>query len=198
MLHRTIAVVLFVPCLLTLSSCASLQEERDYPADTAILIGDVAYQINTNRCAQIKAIGKDGALDCYDADDLRSPSITPVSEWRRTLLKEKMGMEWASPEHQAFLVNYFHRGGKEKGAAELANSLQQAYGNLAAAKASSNSIGKSRDIKIQEAQSKLSGVQAYVSGGSQAWQAHQMNVTQWRLDNSRYFIIQMNNAAELK
>ncbi len=181
---------IFLILVLALAGCATLKAELEginYPADTAILIGNVAYQINTAKCHKIKAIGEDGALDCYDSEDRRSASITPVSDWRRNLVKEKMGLEWASPEHQAFLFHMFHGGGMENMARAMASSAQQAYGTYTATKSLTDSLKKSREIELQNAQMKIKGVQAYASGGMPAWQAHQSNVIQWRLDNSRYF-----------
>ena len=180
-----------------LGGCASMQAELEgleYPANTAILIGDVAYQINTIKCAQIKAIGEEGALDCRDAEGRQSASITPVSAWRRKLLKEQMGMEWASPAHQDFLFNFFHKGGKEQVAATLVSSAQQIHGTYAAVKNMSDSIDKSKSIDRQSAQMKADGAAAYMSGGMSAWQAHQWKVIQWRQDNARYFLNQANKS----
>lgn len=198
MLKHTITVLLAIASSFLLGGCASLKaglEGIDHPADTAILIGDVAYQINTVKCAQIKAIGEDGALDCFDSESRQSASITPVSEWRRNFLKEKMGMDWASPEHQAFLFNYFHEGGQEKAMGALLSSVQQAYGTYASAKNLSDSLRKSGEIEMQSAQMKIKGIGAYMSGGMPAWQAHQSDVSQWHLANSRYFINQMNKSS---
>jgi hypothetical protein len=197
MLHRKISVLLVISSSFLLGGCASIKAElqgMDYPPDTAILIGDIAYQISTIKCAQIKAIGEYGELDCYDLEGQQSASITPVSDWRRSLLKEKMDIEWASPEHQAYLFKYFHGGGKEKAARAIISSVQQVYGTYAAVKDLSDTIDKSREIDTQSAKMKIKGVEAYVSGGMPAWHAHQSNVTQWHLDNSRYFINQMNKS----
>lgn len=196
MKRKKFGLLIIFPSFL-LGGCASMQAELEgleYPADTAILIGDVAYQINTIKCAQIKAIGEDGALDCRDAAGQQSASITPVSAWRRNLLKKQMGIEWASPEHQDFLFNFFHKGGKEQVAAALFSSAQQIHGTYAAVKNMSDSIDKSKSIDRQNVQMKADGAAAYVSGGMPAWQAHQWKVIQWRQDNARYFLNQANKS----
>lgn len=177
----------------SLIGCASLTAELEgFPADTAILIGDVAYQINTVKCAQIRAIGQHGSLDCYDSEGRQSASISPVAEWRRTYVEEKMGMDWASPEHQAYLTYMFHGGGNEKAAKAIASGALQAYGSIQSARNLLKSIDKSNEIQVQAAQMRLQGMQAYASGGMPAWQAHQFKVVQWHLDNSRFFVDQMN------
>ncbi|WP_409029975.1 hypothetical protein [Janthinobacterium sp. CG_23.3] len=168
--------------------------DNKYPLDTAILIDNRAYQINTVSCAQIKAIGSDGALDCYDSAGQKTSLVTPISDWRRNYIKEKMGMEWASEKHQNFLFYMFHGGGNEKLMGAAVNSAQQAYGNYANTKNMIDSLGKSKEIDQQNAQMKIKGMSAYMTGGMPAWQAHQMNVIQWRLDNSRYFSNQMNKS----
>lgn len=64
MIKRTKFGLLVTLSAFFLGGCASMQAELEgleYPADTAILIGDVAYQVSTIKCAQIKAIGE-GAL----------------------------------------------------------------------------------------------------------------------------------------
>lgn len=183
--------LVFSSCLL--SGCASVFAELDgFPEDTAILIGDVAYQINTVKCARIKAIDQYGVLDCYDSDGRQFAPISPVAEWRRTYIKEKMGMEWASPEHQAWLTYMTHGGGNEKAAEAIASGVLQAYSSIMSL---SKSIDKSREMQVQEAQMKLQGVQAYATGGMPAWQAHQQQVVQWHLDNTQFFVNQLNTTA---
>lgn len=193
---RKMAFLLAISSSFLLGGCASLKDELEgkYPPDTAILIGNVAYQMNTVKCAKIKAIGKNGALDCYDPEGRQSASITPVSDWRRNYIKEKMGLEWASTEHQDFLFYMFHGGGNEKLVGALVNSVQQSYANYAAAKNLSESLSKSREIAVQNAQMKIKGINAYVTGGMPAWQVHQVSVIQWHLDNSNYFRNQMNKS----
>ena len=44
---------------------------------------------------------------------------------------------------------------------------------------------------------KMKGVEAYMSGGMAAWQAHQFNFAQWHLNNSQYFLNQMNKPSPL-
>lgn len=205
-LKRKIAVLLAIAISSSflLGGCASLKESKEvfegYQPDTAILIGDVPYLINTVKCAQIKSIGENGALDCYDSEGRQSASITPFANWRRNFIKEKMGMEWASPEHQDYLYYMIHGGGNQKVVGEFVNSMQQVRASYASVKNLNDSISKSREISSQEAQMKIKGVAAYMSGGMPAWLAHQSNVIQWRLDNSRYFLNQMNksNLIELK
>jgi hypothetical protein len=179
---------------LLLGGCASLNAELqgiDYPADTAILIGQIAYQINTTKCAQIRSIAKDGTLDCYDTDGKQSASITPVSDFRKNLVQNHHGMTWASAEHQAFLFDFFHGGGKERAAAAIVGSAQQAYGAYASTKSMLDSIDKSKAIDARSAQLKADGAAAYMSG-MPAWQAHQSKVLQWRVENAKYFVDQMN------
>jgi len=193
---RNLAVCTAIFSTLLLAGCASLDRElqgMDYPADTAILIGQVAYQINTTKCAQIRSIAKDGALDCYDTDGKQSASITPVSDFRRNLVQNHYGMAWASPEHQAFLFNFFHDGGQERTVAAIVGSAQQAYGIYASTKSMLDSIDKSKAIDARAAQIKADGAAAYMSGMS-AWQAHQSKVMQWHLDNANYFVDKMNKS----
>ena len=196
-IHQKLLTLLSISSFFLLTGCASIKaelQEIDYPKDTAILIGDSAYQINTVKCAKIKAIGEDGTLDCYDFDGIKSASITPVSDWRRNYLKENLGIKWASPEHQAFLFNYFHGGGKEK----TANAILKAYGAIAAAKKLTDSLEKSKEIETQAAKMKIKGIEAYATGGMPAWHAHKFKTTQWHLENSRYFSNQLNNINLIK
>ena len=77
--RKTVGLLVILPSAL-LGGCASMQAELEglkYPADTAILIGDVAYQINTTKCAQIRAIGEGGALDCRDAEGRHRHRLHP-------------------------------------------------------------------------------------------------------------------------
>lgn len=185
-------VFLAIAAAFLLGGCAALDEERNYPPSTAILIGDVAYQINAARCAQIKGIGEDGALDCYDLNGRQSASVTPVSDWRRNIVKEKMGMEWASPQHQAFLFDFFHGGGMDRTAKGLVGSIQQAYSNYAQVKNLADTLKKSGEIEAERTQLRLKGIQAGLTGGTPAWQAHQVGMVQWHLDNARFFQNQMN------
>jgi hypothetical protein len=191
----TACMAVLVPVVLV--GCASLDAElqgRDYPADTAILVGDVAYQINTTKCAQIRAIAQDGTLDCFDSGGRRSAAITPVSTWRRQFVTSQYGWAWGSPEHQAFLFNYFHGGGKEQAAAAIVGAAQQAYGAYASTKSTLAMIDKSKAIDARSAQIKADGAAAYMSGGLPAWQAHQISVIQWRVQNAQYFIDHMGAA----
>lgn len=107
---------------------------------------------------------------------------------------EKSGLEWASPEHQEYLFYMIHGGGNQKVIGGFVSATQQAYGSYAVAKNLNDSLRKSQEIGAQDAKMKMKGVAAYMSGGLPAWQAHQLNVVQWRLDNSRYFVSQMNKA----
>lgn len=193
-MKRKIALIMLANATILLGGCAGLKQEFDgYPADTAILIDDVAYQINTTKCATIKGIdGINGALDCYDADGRQTASVAPVPDWRRNLVKDRFGMEWASPEHQAFLFNFFHEGGKEKAAQSISNSMQESIGILVKTKNLIDTTQKSYSIQIQEAQLRTQGFVAYASGGMPAWQVHRANTVQWRLDNARFFTNQMN------
>lgn len=197
-LKRKIAVLLAIFPYFLLGGCASLKEVKEefegYQADTAILIGDVPYLINTVKCAQIKAIGENGALDCYDSEGRQSASITPFATWRRNFVKEKLGMEWASPKHQEYLFHMIHGGGNQKVMGGFVSSAHQVSENYTAAKNLNDSINKSKEISLQDAQMKMKGTAAYMSGGMPAWQAHQSNVMQWRQDNSRYFLNQMNKS----
>ena len=195
MMMRKFGMPLIASATVMVGGCAALTEQFDgYPADTAILIGDVAYQINTTKCAVIKGIGEDGALDCHDSEGRRSASITPVSDWRRNLTKEKFGFEWASPEHQAFLFYMIRQGGTEKAVGSVMGTAQQLAGALAAAKSTSDSIKKSREIEGQGAQMRVQGAGVYFSGGMPAWQAHQQKSVEWRLDNARFFLNQANKS----
>lgn len=192
-LQRKISTLMTISSLFLLDGCASFSadiEGIDYPRDTAILIGDFAYRINTIKCAQVKAVGENGVLDCYDSEGRQSASISPASDLNRKYLKENMGMEWASPEHQAYLFDFYHRGGKEKMVGGFINSVQQ----VAALRNFSDSLEKSRTINLTSAKMKIKGVEAYMSGGMSAWQVHQFNASQWHLNNSRYFIDQMNKS----
>ena len=193
MMLRKVAMPLIASATAMVSGCAALTEQFDgYPADTAILIGDVAYQINTTKCAVIKGIGENSALDCHDSEGRRSASITPVSDWRRNLTKEKFGFEWASPEHQAFLFYMIRHGGTEKAVGAVMGAAQQSVAALAAAKSISDSIKKSREIEGQGAQMRVQGAGVYMSGGMPAWQVHQQKSVQWRLENARFFLNQAN------
>lgn len=184
-----------------LGGCASLSAELqglDYPADTPILIGDTAYQINTTKCARIRAIDAKGTLDCYDADGRQSAAITPVGEFRRNLVKKDLGREWGSPEHQDVVFRFFHGGGKEKAAQAVMGSVQQTYGAYASTKNLLNTIDRSKAIDARSAQIKADGAAAYMAGGMPAWQAYRANVVQWHLENSRFFSNQMNALTPLE
>lgn len=171
-----------------MGGCTTLSREFEsisYPPDKAILIGDVAYQINAEKCAEIKNISEDGTLDCYDMEGKQSASISPTSEWRRNIIEERF--KWASPEHQAFLFYLFHEGGAQKVVASAVNSAQQAYGSAAAIKSLADSSRASREMTIEGAKMSMKGTQAYMTGGMTAWQAHQSTLVQWHLNNAKYF-----------
>jgi hypothetical protein len=200
MRNLTIAILLISSALAS-TGCASLQADiqgRDYPADTAILIGGTAYQINTYKCAKIKSIGDDGALDCYDPDDRKSASITPVSDWRRKLAEQHVGDTWASPKHQAFLYFMFHQGGGERALANAMNGVMQVRDTYSATKGILDSVDKSKEMDSKAAQLKLEGGGAYMRGGTPAWQAHNSKVIGWHLENSRYFLDQANKVKPME
>ena len=190
-------VFLVIAAAFLLGGCAALDEERNYPPSTAILIGDVAYQINNVRCAQIKGIGQDGALDCYDLNGRKSASVAPVSDWRRNHVKEKLGMEWASLQHQAYLFDFFHGGGLERTAKGIVDSIQQGYVNYAQVKNLADTLKKSEELEAERIQLGLKGIQAGLTGGTSAWQAHQAGMFQWHLNNARFFQNQMNKTTSL-
>lgn len=172
-----------------LEGCAWLKAEIEgvkYP--TAVIVNGVAYQINLVQCAQIKEIGPKGELVCYDMEGNQSASASPVSDWRRRYIEEDMGVEWASPEHQAFLFYMFHQGGIEEAAKAIVGSLQQGYTSYKSINNLVDSIDKSLEIQAKEASLTLSGMRAYMSGGMPAWQEHQYNVIVWRLNNVSYFL----------
>lgn len=184
---RTFAFFIAISSSPFLSSCASLKGELQglsYPPSTAILIGDRPYQISTIKCATIKAVREDGALDCYDAEGRQSAPIRPISSWRRKTVEEQFGVKWGSPEHQAILFNFFYGGGKEQMAKALISATQQA----ATLRSMAASLDRSRDIQIETAQRRIEGASIYSEGGMSAWQAYQLNMSQWHLDNSRYFL----------
>ena len=174
-----------------LTGCASVHPDfphNEFQADTPILVRGVAYQINTTACAQIRAVDKNGALDCYDVQGRQSASITPVGSFRQYLVKNELGLIWGSPEHQAFVFDYFYGGGKQRAQQAIMGSVQGVYGAYASTKSMLNMIDKSKAIDAQSAQQKAIGVAAYMSGGWPAWHAHQMNLAQWHLQNAQYFI----------
>lgn len=178
-----------------LSGCAGVRadlQSLEFPPDTPILIGSVAYQVNMFKCARIRAVTADGALDCYDGNGQQSAAMTPVSDFRRKLVEEHLGMAWSSPKHQEYVFQFFYGGGQQQAATNIAGSLFQARDVYASTKSSLDSIDKSRDIADKSAQLKANGAAAYMTGGMPGWQAYQSDVLQWRLDNSRYFIERMN------
>lgn len=175
---------------LVLSGCAFVQgqiESIDYPQDTAILIGDVPYQISPIKCFEIRGIDEDGDLDCYDHEGRKSASIAPVADYRRRIIEGNMKMKWASPEHQSFLFDFFHRGGKEKASQAIFSSAMRVYGNVAAIKDMVETHKVARELPGQEAKMRIQGTEAFMSGGMSAWQQHQSVRFQWHLNNSKYF-----------
>ena len=185
-------VVVFAAVLQTGCSTMMAQiESLEYPQDTAVWINERPYQISTIKCATIAAIDADGVLDCYDASGEKSASMAPVSDWRLRYVKEKMGFDWASPEHQAFLFDYFHNGGMQRNAAALKASAQESYQLYSSTKSLSDSVRKMGDIKREEGQLKAEGALAYYSGGMAGWDAHQSKVMSWRLQNARFFFNQI-------
>lgn len=189
---RSYRFLILLPIIFTalLSGCSLLAvgiEGIKYPQDTAVLIDDTPYLINTFKCAQIAAIRENGRLVCYDLEGRRSAQIPPASEGYRNRLKEKFGIEWASPEHQAELFKWFHGGGKEAFEKSVADVLSVSMQLGQSVSGLSKSLEKSRKIKIQEAKIRQKGIEYHISGDMAALQAHQFNVVQWRLDNADYF-----------
>ena len=189
----------YVTLTLLLGGCTSLPAELEsisYPPDMAILITNVPYMVNSVKCAEIRSIGAERELHCYDAEGNKSAVITPVSEFRRNITKEKLGFEWASAEHQAFLFDFIHNGGADRAVGQMTGTMMKAYST---AKGIHDLHEKQNEISEQEAEMKLKGTSAYLSGGMSAWQKHQFDVVQWRLDNSRFFSNQLStNPLQLK
>jgi len=183
------AFSLSMACILgaAAAGCTSLEAELEsirYHPDTAILIGDVPYQINAIKCAEIRSIGPDGELNCYDAAGNRSAAMTPVGSWKRRFLREKLGMEWASPEHQEFLFYMNHQGGMQQAINDVGNTTLQAY---SAASNIADMLEHRSDMEQQRARMKAEAATASAVGGMSAWQHHQFKLNAWYARNASYF-----------
>ncbi len=106
-------------------------------------------------------------------------------------------MEWASAEHQEFLFNYFHRGGKERAVNSIVGSAQQTIGAVSSIKGMVETMDKSQSIQAEAFQRKVQGTAAYMSGGLPAWQAHKMETSNWHLENAKFFGNQLNKSITL-
>lgn len=185
-----ISISLAVFFTVILNGCTSLAvgiQGIKYPQDTAILIDDTPYLINTFKCATIKEIQENRRLICYDLEGRRSAKVPPASENHRDKLKIKFGIEWASPEHQEELFNWYYGGGKEAFEKAVRDSVAVSMQLAMSVNDLSKSLDRSRKMKIQEMRLRQKGIDAHISGGMPAWQAHQFNVVQWHLDNASYF-----------
>lgn len=184
---RTPLVVSLLIASIASSGCATLAEQAqslEYPLDTAILIGTVAYQINTVACAEIRSIEADGALNCYDASGKRTTPMTPVSDWRRKMAEEHLETTWASPKHQAWLFFMLHEGGLKKAVEGSVAGVMRARATIESAKATLKRAEQVGDLEQKIAQDRVNGAIAFATGGYPKWFAHQQAVSTWHIKNT--------------
>ncbi|MEH6589159.1 MAG: hypothetical protein V7746_02820 [Halioglobus sp.] len=125
--HRlaTISITLVISGCISL---AEIQENEQYPRDTAISIDGRYYTINTYKCSEVRNINDKGVLDCYAEDGSRSAQVTPESQFQIKMFNSYFDYDWGSEEHHAFLYNFYYLGGKEQivnNATQSANAIFQ-------------------------------------------------------------------------
>ncbi|UYI46957.1 hypothetical protein OFO16_14380 [Vibrio natriegens] len=162
-------------------------ESFSYPPDTPILIDDIPYQINTTKCAEIRGINSDRSLNCYAVDGSRSAQITPIPDFRRNMVEEENGFEWASPQHIAMVYSYFHLGGKEELQRQLANSLK-GFVTATSVLDLSDTIEAHQEYEQESFRRKVKGINIYQSQGFNAWMDHQDSLFDWHMNNARVFL----------
>lgn len=186
--------------VMSLGGCALMREQIEgvsYPPDTPFLIGGVPYQVSAIKCFEIRSIAADGTLDCYDVEGKQSTPMTPVSDFRRKLAKEQFGLEWGSPAHQAFLINYFYKGGQESAARGLVNGVTVLRNQLSQAKLFRESQKKSVEIERKAAEWDTKEFQAAITGGPGALAEVKFLRMQWHMANAQFFLDQNNKLSNL-
>lgn len=172
-----------------LSGCATIEagiEGSSFPQDTAVLVNGVPYQINMEKCAEIRSVDENGDLNCYDYAGNKSARISPVSEFRVSVLKDKMGMEWATPEHQIFLFNFYHRGGVERSVAAIRDGFQAAKGINDYSKMVDDHFAKMDELRSRGGKVMHRVLSERMAGNKDPFLAHKIRREMWFQENLNF------------
>jgi hypothetical protein len=184
MIRKAIPIILQAAVVGTgCTTIAIVNESKSFPRDTAIVLNDEKYLINTIKCAEVRGVSEEGVLDCYAIDGTQSAPVVPANALQVSLTESRSGLEWASPEHQAWLFNYFHGGGQERALANMQAGLAHIRSTLDLI----DTIEAAEQMEQDEIKLNMEGFKASLTGGMSARQAHRALMVQWHLNNSRYF-----------
>lgn len=163
------------------STMAIMHESLEFPRDTAVIVDERKYIINTTKCAEIRDISEKGWLDCYTLDGVQSAPAFPEPSFVINAVESRF--EWASTAHQAMLFDYYYGGGMEQAIEEMQSSL----GLLSATLDLIDTIETSQQMDQDAIRLRTEGLHASLAGGTPALRAHQSRMVTWHLNNSRYF-----------